>query len=75
VPPNVIPKGGPTISEKQRLPNFANVAYGDKSKTQIFDLYLSVKGKSPYPVVIYAHPGGFSSATKVWLPTVSCKEF
>ncbi|ENZ7914650.1 alpha/beta hydrolase fold domain-containing protein [Klebsiella aerogenes] len=68
VQPNAIPKGGPSIREKNLLPDFANVTYGENSKTQTLDIYLPANSKPPYPVVVYAHPGGFKVGDKTMAP-------
>ena len=68
VQPNALPQGGPTIRGKNLLPDFANVAYGEKSKRQTLDVYLPENSKPPYPVVIYAHPGGFKFGDKTMAP-------
>ncbi|NIF21486.1 alpha/beta hydrolase [Candidatus Pantoea multigeneris] len=66
--PDAMPHGGPTIKEKQLKPAFADVAYSDKSKTQKLDVYLPTGHTAPYPVVIYAHPGGFKFGDKTMAP-------
>lgn len=61
---NPIPQGGPTLQDKMVKPAYANISYGNASKTQSLDIYLPEKKNGPYPVVIYAHPGGFKFGDK-----------
>ncbi|MCC4960278.1 alpha/beta hydrolase [Klebsiella pneumoniae] len=61
---NPIPQGGPTLQDKSYSPSFSDVSYGEDSSTQKLDIYLPMNTKGPYPVVIYAHPGGFKFGNK-----------
>lgn len=66
--PNAIPQGGPTVKEKNLRPNYSDVSYGNSSATQTFDLYLPEGNRGTFPIVIYAHPGGFKFGDKTMAP-------
>ncbi|HBT4732656.1 TPA: alpha/beta hydrolase [Klebsiella quasipneumoniae subsp. similipneumoniae] len=61
---NPIPQGGPTLQDKSYSPSFYDISYGEDSSTQKLDIYLPTDTRGPYPVVIYAHPGGFKFGNK-----------
>lgn len=61
---NAMPKSGPSIQQVGLKPNYTNIIYSNESKTQTLDIYLPSVDKSSYPVVIYAHPGGFRFGDK-----------
>jgi acetyl esterase/lipase len=41
-----------------------DVAYADKSQKQKLDIYLPADGKSPFPVIVYVHGGGWEVSDK-----------
>ena len=43
---------------------FTDIAYATKSETQKLDIYLPNEGKSPFPVIIAFHGGGFYEGNK-----------
>ncbi len=43
---------------------YTDLAYGSESAAQKLDLYLPLRGETPYPVVIGIHGGGFISGDK-----------
>lgn len=45
-------------------PDFKDVAYANQSEAQQLDIYLPEAGKSPYPVIMWIHPGGFYEGDK-----------
>lgn len=47
-------------------PAFSNVSYADKSKAQVFDLFLP-NGNGPFPLVINIHGGAFKMGSKEML--------
>ncbi|MDM4472066.1 alpha/beta hydrolase [Klebsiella michiganensis] len=59
-----IPQGGPTLQDKMVKASFPDITYGNISKNQTLDIYLPQDRKGPFPMVIYAHPGGFKFGDK-----------
>jgi acetyl esterase/lipase len=49
-------------------PTFADLAYAKKSPFEKLDLYLPKQGKSPAPLVIWIHGGGFQVGDKRSMP-------
>jgi acetyl esterase/lipase len=48
-----------------RPPDLENVSYGPHER-QVLDLWKA-KSKSPTPLVVYFHPGGFNHGDKTWI--------
>lgn len=58
------PLGGPSLAEEKMIPAYRDLAYQQGSATRTLDIYLPDNKKGPYPVVIYAHAGGFMFGDK-----------
>lgn len=41
-----------------------NIPYGNKSEDQVLDIFTPVKGKKPYPTIVYIHGGGLKQGDK-----------
>lgn len=45
---------------------YKDIAYAKQSQRQKLDIYLPPEAKTPFPVILWMHPGGFNSGDKTW---------